>query len=206
MINEEIDKCDIFILALYRRWGQEAQDALPYSSYTEEEFHRALERWNKEGMPEIFVFFKRVEADSEADPGPELIKVMNFRKQLEDTKKVLYHYFDNETSFVFEIGRHLRAYVKGELPKADKQKDLIVLPLAVLEAVEEAKLIATQKTEEAIKAHDAVRESLLKIEDMQLQLAEDAAILSREGKIEYARQKFAELLVETTNPYLIFGL
>ena len=78
VINEEIDKCDVFILAMNRRWGQEAPDSVPYSSYTEEEFHRALERWKKDETPEIFVFFKRVDAESEADPGTQLQKVMAF--------------------------------------------------------------------------------------------------------------------------------
>ena len=41
VINAEIDRCDVFVLAMHRRWGQEAPDAKPYSSYTEEEFHRA---------------------------------------------------------------------------------------------------------------------------------------------------------------------
>jgi hypothetical protein len=58
VINGYIDRCDVFILMLYRRWGQEAPDAKPYSSYTEEEFHRALDRFNQEGKPEIFCFFQ----------------------------------------------------------------------------------------------------------------------------------------------------
>ena len=42
VMNREIDRCDVFILAMHRRWGQEAPDAQPYWSYTEEEFHRAF--------------------------------------------------------------------------------------------------------------------------------------------------------------------
>ncbi len=56
VINKEVDECDVFILVMYRRWGQNALDAEPYTSYTEEEFYRALERWKKEESPEIFVF------------------------------------------------------------------------------------------------------------------------------------------------------
>ncbi len=56
VINKDIDLCDVFILTMHRRWGQAAPDAGPYSSYTEEEFHRALERWQEEKKPEIFVF------------------------------------------------------------------------------------------------------------------------------------------------------
>ena len=204
VINEEIDRCDVFILVMHRRWGQEAPDAKPYSSYTEEEFHRALERWKREGAPEIFVFFKRVDTASEADPGTQLKRVMDFRKQLEETRQVLYHYFDDEQSFVNEVDRHLRAYAKGELPKADKQRDIVVLPAAALEEVEKAKVIAAQKIREAEEARDAEKEAYLKVEAMQLQMAEDAATLSREGKIEFARQKFAELVVETTNLRVLY--
>ena len=142
VINEEIDRSDVFILVMNRRWGQPAPDAGPYSSYTEEEFHRALERWKKEEKPEIFVFFKRVDAESEADAGPQLEKVMAFRKQLEETRQVSYHYFQDEESFVNEVDRHLRAYAKGELPDSNKQQDSMVLPLAALEEVEKAKSLA----------------------------------------------------------------
>jgi len=199
VINAEIDRCDVFILVLYRRWGQAAPDAKPYSSYTEEEFHRAFERWRKEGKPEIFVFFKRVEPESEADPEPQLKQVMTFRKQLEETRQVFYHYFDDKTSFVKEVDRHLRAYAKGKLPKADAQRDMVVLPLAALEEVEKAKAIAESKIQEAAEARESEKESLLKVEAMQLQVAEDAAVLAKEGKVEFARQKFAGIVVETTN-------
>ncbi|WP_052238863.1 tetratricopeptide repeat protein [Pectobacterium brasiliense] len=204
VINEEVDKCDVFILVINRRWGQSAPDAEPYSSYTEEEFYRALERWKKEGKPEIFVFFKRVDAESEADPGPQLKKVMDFRKQLEETRQVLYHYFDDEKSFVSEVDIHLRAFAKGELPSSDKQRDMIVLPLSALEEVKKAKSLVIDKIKEAEQARDAEREALLKVDAMQLQIAEDAANLSRDGRIEYARQKFAVLVVETMNLRVLF--
>jgi len=197
VINDEIDMCDVFILVMYRRWGQEAPDAKPYTSYTEEEFHRALERWKEEGSPEIFVFFKRVDAESEADPGIQLKKVMDFRKQLEETRELLYRYFDDEESFAYEVDSHLRAYAKDELPKADQQRNIVVLPSEALKEVEKAKEDVAQKIQEAEKARDDKEKALLKIKEIQLQIAEDAARLSREGKSEFARQKFSELVVET---------
>ena len=197
VINEEIDKCDVFILAMYRRWGQDAPDAAPYTAYTEEEFHRALERWKKKGVPEIFVFFKRVDSASEADPGPQLKKVMDFRKQLEDTRQIRYHYFDDEAGFVKEVDRHLRAYAKGELPKTRSEKAVVVLPSAAIEEIEKAKAYAEQKALEAERVHDYAEKTRAKLEEMQLQIAKDAAELSREGKIEYAREKFSELLTES---------
>src|SRR5438034_10138061 len=60
VINQDVDACDVFVLVMWRRWGQEAPDAAPYTSYTEEEFYRALTRYEKDGKPIIFVFFKHI--------------------------------------------------------------------------------------------------------------------------------------------------
>ena len=204
VINKEIDKCDVFILAMHRRWGQEAPDAKPYSSYTEEEFHRALARWQNEGKPEIFVFFKRVDAVSEADPGPQLKKVMDFRRQLEDTRQILYHYFDDEDSFIEEVDVHLRAYAKDELPSVEESRDIVILSPGIIKEIEKEKTAAQEKAKEAKQARDAEQEAILKVEAMQLQIAEDAADLSKEGKIEFARQKFSALVVDTVNLQVLF--
>ena len=97
---------------------QAAPDAQPYSSYTEEEFHRAFARWQKQRRgkpqaPEIFVFFKHIDSSSMADAGPQLQKVLDFRKSLEESRQVLYHGFANEAEFKAEVDRHLRAFAKG---------------------------------------------------------------------------------------------
>ncbi len=198
VINDDIDRCDIFILLMYRRWGQPAPDALPYSSYTEEEFHRALEGWKNSGSPEIFVFFKRVDAESEGDPGKQLSYVIKFRKELENSKKVIYKYFSSKEELSSQISDHLMAYAKGYKNVATK-REIIVLPINALEEIEKAKLITLQKTKEAQEAKDAQKEALFKFESQQLQIAEDAAKLSKEGKIEFAREKFTKLFVDTDN-------
>ncbi len=99
VINRDIDRSDVFVLALHRRWGEEAPDAKPYSSYTEEEFHRAMDRWTKTRSPEIFVFFKDVDHGQMADPGPQLKMVLAFRKSLEGSRQVLYRFFADEKAF-----------------------------------------------------------------------------------------------------------
>ena len=88
----------------------------------------------------------------------------------------------------------LRAYAKNALPEADRRRDMVVLPMAALQEVEKAKEIALQKTEEAKKANDAAEEARLQLEATQLQIAEDAAQLSKEGKIEFAREKLTKLV------------
>jgi hypothetical protein len=93
-INRLVDDCDIFVLALHRRWGQGAPDSVASSSYTEEEFSRALRRFGASGRPAILCFFKNVEIHSLADPGEQLKKVLEFRRRLEMSGQVLYRISD----------------------------------------------------------------------------------------------------------------
>lgn len=204
IINQDIDDCDVFILALYRRWGQSAPDAVPYSSYTEEEFHRALGRWERERKPEIFVFFKRVDAESESDPGEQLKRVMDFRRHLEETRQVLCRYFENESGFISEVERHLRAFVKGELPRSDIKADSLVLPLSALKEVEKAKDFALRSLKEAIRARDAEKEAYARLAKVQLEMAEFAAALSRDGRIEFASQQFSRLIVDSQDIAVLY--
>lgn len=87
VINQEIDRCDVFILTMHCRWGQDAPDS-ELSSYTEEEFHRALKRFKGTGRPEIFVILKKISASRMADPGPQLQQVLDFRKALGIDEKI----------------------------------------------------------------------------------------------------------------------
>ena len=173
------------------RWPWAAADALPYSSYTEEEFHRALDRWKKTGSPEIFVFFKHVTPREMGDPGEQLKKVLAFRQSLEDSRQVLHRFFADEQEFKVEVNRHLRAFAKGELPKADAPLDGVLLPLHAIEEVQKAKAEAQQHKDRA--------------EELALVLAEQAAIAALEGRVEQARQIFAKAHQGTTN-YRVLSL
>lgn len=217
VINKEIDRCDVFVLALDRRWGQEAPDAKPYRSYTEEEFHRALERWKRTGAPEIFVFFKHVDAASMGDPGEQLKKILAFRKSLEESRMVFYRFFAGKKEFSSEMDRHLRAYVKGEIPKADEKRDAVILPLEYVEEVKKAKEEAERQRELAEMAFKELKSRELKdtmqresqseaeaklatarAEELALLFAEEAAKAALDGRVEEARQLFAKAHIGTT--------
>ena len=228
VINKEIDRCDVFVLALHRRWGQEAPDAKPYTSYTEEEFHRALDRWNKTKAPEIFVFFRQVDTTSMADPGEQLKKVLAFRKSLEESRKVLYRFFADEKEFGPEVDKHLRAYAKGEIPKADDKRDAVILPLEYVEAVKKAREEAEQQRKLAaaalkrLKARKKPRRkgkateqrrrqseaeaklAAARAEELALLLAEQAAKAALDGRVEEARQLFAKAHVGTTKLRVLY--
>ncbi len=195
-INQDIDRCDVFILAMNRRWGQDAPEAKPYSSYTEEEFHRAFSRWKtkpkgkKLQAPEIFVFFKHIDPASMGDPGPQLQKVLEFRKQLEESRQVLYHGFADEAEFKVEVDRHLRAFAKGELPKADAPRDKVLLPLEVLAEVQKERAETKKEFDRA--------------EMFALEFAERASKAALEGRVEEARHDFAKATEGTANLDVLF--
>lgn len=202
VINEEIDRCDVFSLAMHRRWGQPAYDAKPYSSYTEEEFHRALDRFKKSKKPkspEIFVFFKHVDPASMDDAGPQLAKVLEFRRQLEATRMVLYRFFEDDTGFRKEIDRHLRAVAKGEILEIDAEAESVVLPLEYVERVAQAETQAKSRAEEADAAHRFADAETARAEHVSLKLAIAAAELAAAGRIETAREHFASLIEGARN-------
>lgn len=165
---------------MHRRWGQEPPDAQPYSSYTEEEFHRAFARWQKKRRgkpqaPEIFVFFKHIDSTSMADAGPQLQKVLDFRKSLEESRQVLYHRFANEAEFKAEVDRHLRAFAKGELPPADAPRDKVLLPLAVIAEVQKEKAEKEQALARAEREHKVAEAAVARAETIALEFAERAS-------------------------------
>lgn len=136
VINENIDNCNVFIMLLHMRWGQEVEKDNPFSSYTEEEFHRALSRLNSDNPPEIYVFFKEVEKDFLTNPDSQLHKVLKFKEQLISTNNVLFRSV-NEQNFYNEITNHLKSYIKGR--RFTNKSDEIIFPVEAIEKVERLK-------------------------------------------------------------------
>lgn len=102
LINRDVDRCDLFIGVLNRRWGMNpGGKQSPYTSGFEEEFTRALARHKEQGTPEISIYFKKVE-DVE-DPGEQLQKVLNFKNKLVETKDVYFRDFEDLRSLEAEV-------------------------------------------------------------------------------------------------------
>ena len=218
VISAEIDRCDVFILTMHTRWGQDAPDS-NYSSYTEEEFHLALKRFKRTGSPEIFVILKRIPPIMMADPGKQLQQVLDFRRELEKSRQVLYHEFDGPEEFSREIDRHLRAFAKGELPRADQiERDIVVLPVESIQAVRDAEekaqraqqraKAALQQAEAANQQAEAEKQRAEALEagreKLALQLAQHASQAALDGHVEEAKQSFARVTEATTNPNILF--
>ena len=150
LINELVDTCDVFVLGMYRRWGQNAPDAPAARSYTEEEFRRALARLNRQGGPEILCFFRQIDPAQLADPGPELKRVLDFRAELEGSRQVLYRSFATPAAFGIIVREHLNAFVQGRLPTPRHTRQAVVLSVPEdLQPRNEAELEAKRLLDQA---------------------------------------------------------
>lgn len=94
LINPWVDQCDIFLGVLHKRWGTETGAA---DSGFDEEFTRAVDRARSGSSagPEIALFFKRINAADEADPGPQLLKLLEFRRRIREERIALFREFDD---------------------------------------------------------------------------------------------------------------
>lgn len=115
LINEEVRSCDFFLLLLHDRWGSPPGDApRRFTSGTEEELAVARECLSNDALPmqQIVIMFKLVSERQLADPGPELSKVLEFRKKLEGEKSYLYQTFDELAVFKENVDRHVAQWVR----------------------------------------------------------------------------------------------
>ena len=216
VINQQIESCDLFVLALHRRWGQKAPDSR-FSSYTEEEFHLAFKLWKKRKRPEIVVFFKTVDSPSLADPGAELKKVLAFRKKLENSHVVLMRPFESEGNFGTEMDRHLRAFAAGRWQTLDTYAPEVHFPRAHVAALAKAEHADQRRIERQRKKQrsrgaggaSAKRKaakadlSLVEIHQTELALARAAVQAASDGRIQDARVLFAKATESTTDPSIL---
>jgi hypothetical protein len=109
-INADLDSADLVVGLLWRRWGQPTGHA-EYTSGFEEEFERAFQRRTGTGLPEIWLFFKEIEAALRQDPGEQLQKVLLFRQGCEAEKKIFFKQFTTTDDWTRIFRQHLSRYV-----------------------------------------------------------------------------------------------
>jgi hypothetical protein len=100
-INPWVDDCDVLVAVVHRRWGSLSGDG-DHTGFSEE-FDRAIERFEETGHPVVSLHFKAVDPDSEADAGPQLEQVMDFRRRIEAEHVALYQRFDSLDGFKLNI-------------------------------------------------------------------------------------------------------
>jgi tetratricopeptide (TPR) repeat protein len=187
LINEDIRKCDFFVLVLWDRWGSPADSGTSkYSSGTEEEFHVALECLGEEACPmrQMVLFFKAVEPNKLVDAGPQLTKVLEFREKIEREKKHLYHSFDVVRRFDDLLRRHLAQWLlhieKGEAAGAKME----ATPLPGSETETEAGGFGREDAESVDRSPETQK----------------AWALADEGRLTEAEVEFARAVVGRQDP------
>jgi hypothetical protein len=111
IINRDLERCEVFVGMMWKKWGTPPQVGGPYTSGFEEEFVTSVERRQAQGKPEISLFFKDVEQDFLLDPGEDLKKVLNFKAKLIAEKAILFETFPDIREFERRFRRCILRYL-----------------------------------------------------------------------------------------------
>jgi len=116
IINQDLIQCDYFVLVLHDHWGSNpGKNKNDATSGTEEEYRIALECYLKEDpMKQLVCLFKSVPPNQLADPGTQLQKVLNFKKQIEGERQLMYSNFSSSDEFRSLIRKNLAQWLRDD--------------------------------------------------------------------------------------------
>jgi hypothetical protein len=118
LINRDLEKCDLFIGVLWKRWGSPPARGGAYTSGFEEEFRISAQKAEAHGRPQIGLFFKKIDVESLRDPGDQLRRVVAFREDITAGKRYLFEEFGDTLEFERKFRRcvtaHLRALIETD--------------------------------------------------------------------------------------------
>jgi hypothetical protein len=120
VINQDLERCELFIGMMWMRWGTPPDKEGKYTSGFEEEFELSIARRKKTNKPEITMFFKDIEEGRLEDPGQDLNKVIEFKKNIESKKELLFSPFKDTNDFEKKFRRRITKYISG-LFEVDKK-------------------------------------------------------------------------------------
>lgn len=137
LINQELRRCDYFVLLLAERWGTPpfAGPHSPYTSGTEEEYNLALDCLHNADYPlrQITIGFRAPDPRLLVDPGEQLKKVLEFKQKLEREKAHLFYTFDATAAFQEilrrDLGRWLRDHEQGSPKSTPLPTELPSVPI-----------------------------------------------------------------------------
>ena len=110
-INQELDRCDLFIGLLWKKWGTPPDQNGPYTSGFEEEFERALANRQQAGKPEMALYFKYIEEEFLADPGVDLTRVLDFKRRLTKKKYLFFQEFSDKSELQMLIRKCVSSFI-----------------------------------------------------------------------------------------------
>ncbi|MCK4814557.1 DUF4062 domain-containing protein, partial [bacterium] len=111
LINQDVDRCDLFLGMMWKRWGTPPDEEGKFTSGFHEEFERSIKRRKESGKPEICLFFKEIDEEFMVDRGPDLINVLEFRDKIISEKSILFQNFSNIREIEGLIRKSISHYV-----------------------------------------------------------------------------------------------
>lgn len=138
IINRDLERCDVFIGLLWKRWGSPPDNESKYESGFEEEFTIATSGHKQRKKPQISLFFKDIDTPALSDPGEQLQKVIAFKKKIIDEKTLLFQNFENKEVFESVIRKCISSYVLDQID-LDTQPQATHAPDAEVETTKNEK-------------------------------------------------------------------
>jgi hypothetical protein len=112
IINRDLERCEHFVGMIWRRWGTPPDKGGTFTSGFEEELKRSITSRKEPGKPEISLFFKAIDADSQRDPGEQLKRVIALRDSIIAEKELYYETFATVPEFELKIRRCVTRYIQ----------------------------------------------------------------------------------------------
>lgn len=110
-INKELERCELFIGMIWKRWGSPPALGGKYTSGFHEEYSISCESCAQTGKPEISLFFKDVDPAQVDDPGEELKRVLAFKNDVTNSKTVIYERFIGAEDLAPKLRRCITQYL-----------------------------------------------------------------------------------------------
>ena len=118
LINQDVDRCDLFIGMIWKRWGTPPDSEGNFSSGFEEEFQRSMDRRERTGRPQVSLFFKEIPEEFMTDPGDDLKRVLQFKETVMAERKILFQNFSTVRDMEERARQCVTEYVK-DVKRAD---------------------------------------------------------------------------------------
>ena len=182
LINADMETCDLFIGAIWTKWGSRPSKLGPYSSGFEEEFELSRLRFSNTGYPLMTVLFKDVDSLQLQDPGAEFKKVLEFRDRLISEKEFLYDTFTTPDDFGVKVRtfltRHTISLLKPKIGSSlsyhsgaqsatipvDSKATATILDLVTSDTSESiflSSVVSTMNNQQTLEAEDIARIRLI---------------------------------------------
>ena len=113
VINKDLERCELFVGLLWKRWGTPPDLIGKYTSGFEEEFEISKDRREKQGTPQISLYFKDIDQQLLLDPGEDLKRVIAFKNKTIAEKKIYFEQFKSVDDFQSRFRRCISNYVRN---------------------------------------------------------------------------------------------